>query len=225
MQLKNLMHHNQHCYRFEYLSFIKSSVNSMSDELLDNNTIFDSFVYATYIITMEENGRVNNIRALLSKYIPTSNIYIVYNKGFKKCNKTLPQQITYYDLTDAYINIFIHSAEKKYNNILILEDDFIFDKKILNRNIINEIKNFFEENKNKIFCFNLGPLPFLFNRNIHNNIYRCNDCLGSTSSSSWVDVSASRRMESSLSNATGSKRSANKASVANSSITPGCRIK
>ena len=178
MQLNNLMHHNKHCYKFEYLSFIKSSVNNMSDELLDN-TIFDSFVDTTYIITMEENGRVNNIKEQLSKYIPTNNTYIVYNKGFKKCKKELPKQITRYDLVDAYINIFIHSMKKKYNNILILEDDFIFDdKKILDKNIINEIKNFFEERKNKIFCFNLGPLPFLFNRNIHDNIYKCNDCLG-----------------------------------------------
>ena len=211
MQLKNLIHHNQHCYRFEYLSFIKSSVNSMSDgvfrklqlkqnpsvllypasplsgqalqgsaELLDNNTIFDSFVDATYIITMEENGRVNNIRAQLSKYIPTTNIYIVYNKGFKKCNKKLPEQLTHYDLIDANINIFLHSTKNKYENILILEDDFIFDKKILDRDIIIEIKNFFKENKNKSLCFNLGPIIYsvdyntLFNSS--NNIYKCNMC-------------------------------------------------
>ena len=46
-----------------------------------------------------------------------------------------------------------------------------------------------------------------------------------SSSSSWVDASACKRKESSLSNALGSKRSASKASVANSSITPGWRIK
>lgn len=176
------MHHNKHCYRFENISLFASPIYNKSTKLIDNinsnNAIFDSFVDATYIITMEENGRFNNIRAQLSKYIPTSNIYIVYNKGFKKCNKKLPKQITRYDLVDAYINVLVHAIQNKYNNILILEDDFIFDKKILDKNIINEIKNFFEENKNKIFCFNLGPLPFLFNRNIHDNIYRCNDCLG-----------------------------------------------
>ena len=46
-----------------------------------------------------------------------------------------------------------------------------------------------------------------------------------SSSSSWVEVNASNRTESSLSNATATKRSASNASVANSSITPGWRIK
>lgn len=144
----------------------------------------DNFVDATYIITMEENGRKENIQKQLSMYTPTSTIYIAYNKGYKNCNKVLPRQVTYFDLTDAYINIFYHSIKNNYDNILILEDDFIFDPKIKNKLILNQIKKFFYYfNKLKIpVTFNLGPMPvsiyspYFENINKNRNIYRCNFC-------------------------------------------------
>ena len=120
---------NSHCYTYKLLHNKK-------------NGFMDNFVDATYIITMEENGRSDNIEQQLSMYTPTSKIYIAYNKGYKNCNKVLPKQITYYDLTDAYINIFDHSLKNNYNNILILEDDFMFYSKIKNKLILNQIKKF-----------------------------------------------------------------------------------
>ena len=86
----------------------------------------------------------------------------------------LHEQIVPYDITDSFFNIIEHSLENNYENILILEDDFIFDDKIKDKKIINEIKSFIIENKDDTFYFNLGPLPILFypNLNLFNNIYR-----------------------------------------------------
>ena len=47
--------------------------------------VFDVAVDVTYILTMEDSlERHKNIKAQLSKIIPTSKIIVVYNKGYKK---------------------------------------------------------------------------------------------------------------------------------------------
>jgi hypothetical protein len=151
---------NKHCYNFELRKY--------------NKGLLDNFVDATYIITLEGSNRQKNIEYQLSKYIPTEKIYIAYNKGFKNCNKILPKQISAYDLIDANLNILDHSLKNNFNNILILEDDFIFNDNINNKNIINNIELFFEKNKSNTFYFNLGPTTILFypNINIFNPIFK-----------------------------------------------------
>jgi hypothetical protein len=151
---------NSHCYHFEYRNYKKG--------------FLDSFVDITYVITLEKSNRMKNIENQLLKYTPTKYVYIVFNKGYKKCNKILYQQSPPYDLKDAYFNIIKHSIKNNYNNILILEDDFIFNPKITNIHIINEIKLCFELNKKNKMYFNLGPIPLLFypNLNLQNNTYR-----------------------------------------------------
>lgn len=150
---------NSKCYTFELLNY--------------SNGFLDSFVDATYIITMEGSERRKNIDLQLKTFIPTKNIHIVNNKGYKKCEKKLFENKPPYDITDAYFNTINHSLNNNYNNILILEDDFIFSHKIKDKNIINEIKLFFEKNKRSIFYYNLGPIPFIFypNLNFFDNTY------------------------------------------------------
>ena len=136
------------------------------------NGFFDSFVDATYILTMENSKRKLDYENQLKKYIPTKIVYIVLNKGYKKCAKNLVKQQSNYDIVDANLNIMNHSLKNNYENILILEDDFIFNDALIDFNIINEIKDFFINNKNKNFYFNLGPIPFLFNIIPNKNIYK-----------------------------------------------------
>ena len=88
--------------------------------------LFDTSVDVTYIITMVNSKRINSVNEQLQKYKPTKNIYIVENKGFKNCKKILPEQKSSYDLIDCFLQIFKHAEKENYNNILILEDDFIF---------------------------------------------------------------------------------------------------
>jgi len=137
------------------------------------NGFFDSFVDATYILTMENSKRKLNYENQLKKYIPTKIVYIVVNKGYKKCTKKLVKQRPNYDLIDANLNIMNHSLKNNYENILILEDDFIFNDALIESKILNEIKDFFNNNKNKNFYFNLGPSPSLFNIIPNKNIYKC----------------------------------------------------
>ena len=120
---------NSQCYIFEKRQY--------------SNGFLDSFVDATYILTMENSKRKDDYENQLKEFIPTKTIYIVHNKGYKKCDKILYKNTPNYDLIDANLNAMNHSLKNNYNNILILEDDFIFNKEIKNNKIINEIKHLF----------------------------------------------------------------------------------
>ena len=134
------------CYKYEKKVF--------NEGLLDNS------IDATYIIHLENNGRLPNILEQLNIYQPSKIVYILFNKGYKKCKKNLLVQSTTYDLVDAFLHIFKDANNKKYNNILILEDDFIFNKKIKNKKVINDINKFIKLKVNEEFIYLLGTLPF-----------------------------------------------------------------
>lgn len=128
-----------------------------------NIGLFDKSIDATYIIFLEGNKkRYNNIKKELEKNKPTKKVYILYNKGFKNCNKDKYITTTAKDLVDCNIHIFKHAKKKNYDNILILEDDYILDNKIKNKKIIDDIDNFLLKKKNSSFSFYLGTLPFIF---------------------------------------------------------------
>jgi len=132
------------CYKFDERNF--------KDSIFQN-------IDATYIIHLENNGRLTHIESQLQKYHPTQKIYILFNKGYKKCKKKDYIDTPTKDLIDAFYTIFIHAREKKYNNILILEDDFIFDEKIKENNHI-EIIDKFIKNEN-FFLYYLGSITWL----------------------------------------------------------------
>ena len=131
------------CYKFKKYNY--------------NNPIFYDTIDATYVINLENNGRLNNIIKQLSTYHPTKIIYICFNKGYKKCKKQKFITNPPLDLVDCNINIFKHAKSLNYNNILVLEDDFIFNKEIKNKTNINNINDFINTNHN--FCYLLGCLP------------------------------------------------------------------
>jgi hypothetical protein len=135
------------CYNFKKIFFEKG--------LMDNS------IDATYIIHLEDNGRLESINEQLSKYQPSKVVYIVFNKGYKKCKKNLHKQEPPVDLVDAFLKVFKHSIEQNYNNILILEDDFIFNSKIKNKEITNDIDNFINEKKGESFMYMIGVLPYI----------------------------------------------------------------
>lgn len=105
------------CYSFEYVA--------------GRNPLF-KHIDATYVIHLENNGRLENVRKELNKYYPSENTCILYNKGFRNCEKKLPKFETQYDLIDANLFIFRDAKKKNYKNILILEDDFFFHKEVRN---------------------------------------------------------------------------------------------
>ena len=153
---------NNECYKFKKYTF--------NDGLFKN-------VGATYIIHLENNGRLKSIENQLSLYHPTNIIYIVYNKGYKKCIKEQYIDKAPLDLIDAFYNIFNDAKIKKYENILILEDDFIFNEKINDKklNISYNIDNFLNTKKHEEFIYYLGCIPYLqsnlLNLNYNNTLY------------------------------------------------------
>jgi hypothetical protein len=142
------MEENKKCYRFE-------------KQLLSGNLLFDKSVCATYIIHLEDNGRLNAVKEQLKEYQPTKIVYIAYNKGYKKCNKNPKIDQPAYDLIDAYLQIFKHAEKEKYQNILILEDDFFFNVKIKDAIHQDNINTFLNSHKDTRFIYRLGCTPLL----------------------------------------------------------------
>ena len=140
------MSNNKYCYKFKEYTYYDGLLNSCID--------------ATYIIHLVNNGRYDDIQKQLNKYHPSNKVYLVENKGYKNCKKKLPKNTPSYDLIDSYIHIFKHANKNNYNNILILEDDFIFNPKIKNKHVCKDISNFINK-KNESFVYYLGCLPYL----------------------------------------------------------------
>jgi hypothetical protein len=145
--LQNILNHNSKCYEFKYMKFA--------------NGLFNKTVDATYVIHLKGNGRYENIMKQLNEYHPSNDVYILLNDGYKKCNKT--QNIVYPadDLIDAFFQIFKHAHKQNYDNILILEDDFMFNTEIKNEKHITNINNFLIRKKGEDFIYYIGCIPWL----------------------------------------------------------------
>lgn len=129
--------------------------------------ILNDCVDVTYIIHLEGNGREPDIMKQLQKIHPTNTVHIVYNKGYRKCGKELGITTPYDDLIHCYLWIFEHykSSQKdnatRKKNVLILEDDFIFNDKITEIETRKKIENTLETIQHNRFSFRLGCVPFL----------------------------------------------------------------
>ena len=64
---------SNNCYRFERISQDKNLFN----------------VDATYILTMENSNRKKQFMEQINKFSIGKNIFIQYNKGYKKCKKKM----------------------------------------------------------------------------------------------------------------------------------------
>lgn len=90
--------------------------------------LFEGAVDATYVLMMEGSSREAKAIQQLREFVPQSTVRIQYNKGFKKCTKPDWVKQTYNDLAHAYATAFEHAMARGYKKVLVLEDDFIFDK-------------------------------------------------------------------------------------------------
>jgi len=140
--------HNTHCYNIKKQTY--------------KSGFLDASVDATYIIHLKDNGRLDHIQGQLNMYHPTKTVYIVFNDGFKKCDKRLIEQVSYQDLTDAFLQCFKHANKRGYKNVLILEDDFIFSPEIKKNPVdINNVNKFLNQNREKEFIYYLGCNPII----------------------------------------------------------------
>ena len=151
------------CYRFEKLEF-----NNSNSALLN--------IDATYVIHLENNGRLDSVREQLNEFRPTKEVFILHNKGYKKCDKDAFINKPALDLIDAFLYIFKDAQQKDYKHILILEDDFIFNKKIKDKKVRQNIMNFISNKNYDVYA--LGLLPFgqyVYDNNTNISIF---DCVG-----------------------------------------------
>ena len=136
-------------------------------EYIYNDNFMFSKIDVTYIITLIGSNRIKNVRKQLRKYKLSKKIIIVHNYGYKKTNKNLyfnneVRNVNHpaLDLVHANYYIFKHSIKNNFNNILVLEDDFIISNKIYKsiKYIENEIDNY--KNRNEELILKLGCIPF-----------------------------------------------------------------
>jgi hypothetical protein len=135
------------CYNFEMIEF--------------NDGFLNECVDATYIIHLENNGRFDSIITQLQEYHPTNKVFILFNRGYKKCKKSEKIIVPAYDLIDAFFQCFEHAEQNAYRNILILEDDFMFSEKIKEREHVENICNFINNKEGESFIYRLGCIPYL----------------------------------------------------------------
>lgn len=156
--------------------------DSYSFELIENKEgFFDESIDATFIIHLEGNGRLESVKNQLEIYKPSKKIFILHNKGFKKSKKTEYINNIPRDLIDSYLTIFKFSTNENYSNILILEDDFMFDEKILNKEITNDINKFINKHANETFLYYLGCVPYVVKNIEEQNVYSIISSLGTHS--------------------------------------------
>jgi hypothetical protein len=165
---------NDSCYRLHAINFTEG--------------VLDDCIDATYIIHLEGNGRLEHIYEQLNTFHPSKKIFILFNKGFKRCSKQKYVDKPPIDLIDAFLTVIQDAQNKKFHNILILEDDFIFHNDFLEPSHNKHIIQFVNNNKEKEIVYLLGCLPYLqipyyyYNRRIlwksgtHACIYSKNMC-------------------------------------------------
>ena len=122
----------ENCYRFETIT---------SDNYLFND------VEETYIMTMENSKRIKEVMDELNFIFPTKKVNFVYSKGWKKCNNYLPDgrkvNVTFEDIGHTNLEIFKDARSKNLSSILVLEDDFFWDRKLNDKDKqqLNQITN------------------------------------------------------------------------------------
>tara|TARA_B110000208_G_C11793636_1_gene438628 strand:- start:999 stop:1823 length:825 start_codon:yes stop_codon:yes gene_type:complete len=133
------------CYEYKHIKF--------------KSGILDNIIDAVYVITLKNSYRLKNVYKQINEFKLSKNNYIQINERYKNCKIDLCKQKSAYHLYKNNFNICNHALKNKFNNILILEDDFIFDNQIKNKNIIKDLEYFF--NNYEFDIYSLGS-PFLF---------------------------------------------------------------
>lgn len=143
-EFNNIHQNNKKCYREEVLHF--------------DSGLFDDSVDMAYVITMENSPRISSFMNQLNTFKPASVVTIQYNQGYKKCQKYNVDSSAY-DIADALRNIFVNALEKKYQRILVFEDDFFMDKTKYTDEDIQKINTFIKRKNPHVY--NLGSIAHI----------------------------------------------------------------
>ena len=145
------------CYYYQTIHFEESSLD----------------IDAVYVLTMENSDRLEKLKKELYFHKPGKVVMIQVNKGFRNCSKRLCKDstedidVSYMDISHAYLNAFKNAVNNQYKNVLILEDDAIFSKEYYNADNLKIINEFIPKLDAKQSLFALGLVPWisLYNSN------------------------------------------------------------
>lgn len=136
---------NDHCYHVDTLTFQKG--------LLDNG------IDAVYILLLKGSDRTAKAYSQIHAYKLSKKYHVIVNSGYKKCNKQLCDQKSFYDLMDANVYAMKHADKMGYENVMILEDDYVFDDRIRDPVVISDLVGFW---KNRLFhLYSLGSVNWI----------------------------------------------------------------
>lgn len=154
----------------------------------------DKSVDAAYIIHLSGNGRLESVKRQINAKHPSKTTYILHNSGYKSGLKPDYIKTSSLDLVDAFITIFKHSQENNYNNILILEDDFVFSDDIESH--INNVDEFIKSKNNERFIYLLGCVPGIVSKYDDNHMKRINSigCHGIIYSNKFITKTLRRQI-------------------------------
>lgn len=134
---------------YEYINFDKG--------------ILDNIIDAVYVITLEKSDRLTSVYKQLNDLKLCKTNIIQTNKRYNEhFNSSLYIQNSMSHLLYNNIHIIKHSNKYNYNNILILEDDFIFDDSIKKQSVISHFEDFISKNNNFNLIY-LGNIPIILN--------------------------------------------------------------
>lgn len=141
------------CYTFQQIYLSQSS------------KITNDHVDAVYIIHLKGNdARLKNIHKQLESFYICKTVYILHNEGIR-CDKGIPDNTPPLDLIDCYYNCFKDASEKNYENILILEDDFILADSIKTSSStdkhMNTIMQYMKKHEDKPVSYRMGCIPLI----------------------------------------------------------------
>ena len=118
-------------------------------------TRFDrDVVHACYLLTMENSSRTGRAIEEFQKHGLTPELIVQVNKGYKQCAKAnLYSNNPAYDLAHALRHVFQDALDKRFERILVLEDDFFFEKPLA-PDTVHEIQTFLRDSNPHVY--NLG---------------------------------------------------------------------
>lgn len=114
-------------------------------ERVENKETYFPMIDCCYVIIMENSKYEDQVKKQLERYPLSKNIYLQWNKGYKKCDKVLPEQISTADLTDSYKTVLRNAIKNDYKFIMILEEDFLVNKRIDDKGVRGEIEDFMKK--------------------------------------------------------------------------------
>ena len=123
--------------------------------------MFDGIVDMTYCLTLIGSERSKTIHRKIKRSRISSTVIIQHNHGYKCDGKGLKQQVSFNDITHALGNVMRHATEKGYENILVLEDDFIVDHSYFDQTDVDRIGEFTKSNPFDLYNLGvLGPMSY-----------------------------------------------------------------